>query len=248
MPNNERPTRVYEDLAEWYDRTGQAKLRDWFLVLAADAALTGGRAKDAERLRSRLLQNSPHHLLKPYSSFTEALQSPDVQGYVADLRRTYPPEAAASLLATQRQTAADRGAQGHQPPPKAAGLSPLPTELFPSATAEPKVFRMQPAGEEPQTRANAAVPRQPAVTHPPTRPEPAPAPRMSAQPRPRVPQSAPPIRAAAPVRGPRAPETIEDGATGAWLSSGLFFLVVLASLALAVYTFARPFLSPGWLP
>src|SRR5437588_10661186 len=123
MPNSERPTRVYEDLADWYDRTGQAKLRDCFLVLAADEALARGRPADAERLRNRLLQTNPHHLLKPFPSFAEALESPDVQSYVADLRRTYPPEAAATLLATQRQTAAEREAQGHPPRLQAAGSS-----------------------------------------------------------------------------------------------------------------------------
>ena len=35
-----RSLQVYEELATWYDRQGQAKLRDWFLVLAADLALT----------------------------------------------------------------------------------------------------------------------------------------------------------------------------------------------------------------
>src|SRR6516225_8871275 len=103
MPENKSPAGVYEDLAQWYDRTGQPKQRDYFLVLAADEALAQGRPEDAERLRHRLLQNNPHHLLKPYASFQEALKAPDVQAYVADLRRTYPPDAAATLLATQRQ-------------------------------------------------------------------------------------------------------------------------------------------------
>jgi hypothetical protein len=102
MQNTEHTVRVYEDLADWYDRSAQAKLRDWFLVLAADAALAAGQADEAERLRGRLLHANPHHLLKPYASFAEALQSRDVQGYVADLRRTYPPEAAGrSLLRVQ---------------------------------------------------------------------------------------------------------------------------------------------------
>src|SRR5262249_13715278 len=78
MANAAQPVRVYEELADWYDRQGQAKLRDWFLVLAADAALAGGRVDEAERLRGQLLYLNPHHLLKPFASFAEALKSPDV--------------------------------------------------------------------------------------------------------------------------------------------------------------------------
>jgi hypothetical protein len=259
MPNSERPAEVYEDLADWYDRTGQAKLRDWFLVLAADAALTAGHPEDADHLRTRLLQTNPHHLLKPFRSMTEALQSPDVERYVADLRRTYPPEAAASLLATQREAAADRGAHGHPPSHHAAGLSPPPTELFPSATAEPKVFRVQPADSEPRTKPKATPPRPSTGARSPTRPEPAPAlpPRAPAPLVPRPSQPGPSVRlppAAAlprepvgPPRGSRSQPIIEDGATGAWVSSGLFILLLLGSLALAVYTFAGPFLPAGWL-
>src|SRR5580704_13158503 len=102
MANAEQTLQVYERLAEWYDQEGQPKLRDWFLVLAADAAQTAGQADEAERLRGRLLQRNPHHLLKPFASFAEALRSPDVLGYVADLRRTYPPSAADQLLKTQQ--------------------------------------------------------------------------------------------------------------------------------------------------
>ena len=52
----------------------------------------GGRTLDAERLRQRMLQFNPHHLLRPYASMSEAVQAPDVQEYVADLRRQWPPE------------------------------------------------------------------------------------------------------------------------------------------------------------
>jgi hypothetical protein len=98
MTATARHLQVYEELATWYDRQGQAKLRDWFLVLAADTALALGQVGLAERLRQRLLHVNPHHLLRPFGSFAEALQSPDVQGYVADLRRNYPLETAEQLL------------------------------------------------------------------------------------------------------------------------------------------------------
>src|SRR5262249_26154327 len=98
MSTTARSLQVYEELASWYDRQGQAKLRDWFLVLAADSAMTLGKSDQAERLRQRLLHVNPHHMLRPFASFNEALQSPDIQGYVADLRRNYPPETAEQLL------------------------------------------------------------------------------------------------------------------------------------------------------
>jgi hypothetical protein len=85
---------IYEDLAQVYERQGQPKLRDWFLVLAADVAATAGWSDEAERLRLRLLSYNPHHLLKPFATFAEALKSPDIQSYIGDLRRTYPPDTA----------------------------------------------------------------------------------------------------------------------------------------------------------
>ncbi len=249
MQNAEHPVRVYEDLAEWYERNAQAKLRDWFLVLAADAALSAGQAEEAERLRGRLLQANPHHLLKPFTSFAEALQSPDVEGYVADLRRTYPPEAAANLLHSQ-QKPAGRAAQEARVPalPQVAGRPPA-GEAAPAPG--PSVFRLKPTAEEP--RPNTGVPRPAPPPRAPARPEGPPA----APPRPRPPQSAPAPRVPALTPLPRPavshprrsqPESEdEDTATGAWVASSLFVLVLASGAALALYTLARPFLPPGWL-
>jgi hypothetical protein len=93
-----RSLQVYAKLATWYERQGQPKLRDWFVVLAADSALALGNEEQSERLRQRLLQWNPHHLLRPFSTFAEAMQSPDVQDYIADLRRNYPLKTAEQLL------------------------------------------------------------------------------------------------------------------------------------------------------
>ena len=87
-----QPLRLYQDLADWYERQAQPQLRDRFFLLAADAALSSGHPEDAERLRQRLLQLSPHHMLKPFASFAQALKSPDVQGYLSDMRNKYPPD------------------------------------------------------------------------------------------------------------------------------------------------------------
>src|SRR5262245_63709284 len=89
---------VYEELARRCERQQNARQRDIFLVLAADAALAAGRADDAERLRLHLLFLSPHSLLRPYASFADALQARDIQDYIADLRRLHPPEQAEQLL------------------------------------------------------------------------------------------------------------------------------------------------------
>ena len=89
---------VYKELAACYERRGQAQMRDRFLVLAADAAQAGGQADEAERLRMRLLQANPHHMLKPYATYDQARTAPDVDTYVRNLRLNYPLDVAADLL------------------------------------------------------------------------------------------------------------------------------------------------------
>jgi hypothetical protein len=91
---------TYRKLAEYHHNHGQPQNRDRFLVLAADSAFADGRADEAETLRQRLLRYNPHHLLKPFASFGQALKSPDVQTYLSDLRRSYPVHLAADLLAS----------------------------------------------------------------------------------------------------------------------------------------------------
>ena len=93
-----RTIQIYEDLADQFSRQKDARLRDIFLVLAADAAYALGRPEHAERLRLRLLHGSPHSLLKPYASFGEARKAPDIQLFLEDLRRQYPPQEAEKLL------------------------------------------------------------------------------------------------------------------------------------------------------
>ncbi len=92
MRNPETMLRVYEELADRFVAQHEPRFRDHCLVLAADAALAADKPQDAERLRQALLQHNPHHLLRPFASMGEAMQAPDVQEYVADLRRQWPPE------------------------------------------------------------------------------------------------------------------------------------------------------------
>jgi hypothetical protein len=102
---------VYRDLANWYERHDQPQMRDRFLVLAADAAKSAGHDQEAERQRQRLLALNPQHLLRPYNSMAQALQAPDVQIYIRDLRLNYPLETARELLnnirASEEESAID---------------------------------------------------------------------------------------------------------------------------------------------
>ena len=90
--------RHYEELANHFARQGESRQRDHCLVLAADAALNADQPEEAERLRKRLLLTNPNHMLRPYVSMAEAMQSSDVHDFVADLRKQWPPETVAKLL------------------------------------------------------------------------------------------------------------------------------------------------------
>lgn len=240
---NERLYEVYCELADWHDRHGQPQLRDRFLVLAADAALAAGAEDEAERLRARLLHANPHHLLKPFASFAQALRSPDVESYVASLRQSYPLEAAEAMLASLRgEPPPERGAEPALPPTMPVvdlgrpPDGPGPGEslkLFPFLDEPGEPVPTLPAWQEPP---RPAPPRRPA---PPAR-KPAPPPRPAAAPPARGPRPQPAATSAPNPPEPAGPE--EQGVS--WVASGLFVLVLLAGLALAGYTLGWPFL-PG---
>ena len=259
--------RIYCELAEWYEAHSQAQMRDRFLLLAADTALSEGMPEEAERLRQRLLQHSPHHMLRPFASFAEAMRSPDVQGYINDLRHTYPPETAEQLLMSVRSEGEPEAAAPSPPP---ASDLPAAGNHAPTPAAEPlKVYRVRdeerraaPAAAPPRP----AAPRKPAPAPPPPKPAPRPVPPAVSAPAPRTPvavASPPPARPVLrpqreaarpqpkPVRQrPRRPGPVdeEEDGEGGWVGVGLFVLVLAASIALAVYTFARPFIPAQWLP
>jgi hypothetical protein len=225
MTTKARSLQVYEELATWYDRQGQAKLRDWFLVLAADAAQTLGQADQAERLRQRLLHVNPHHLLRPYPSFVEALQAPDVKGYVADLRRNYPPETAEQLL---RSTAKKKLIEPTRVPAPPARVTKSAEE-----ERELKVFRGREIVEEPLPIAEEIPPMPlPPPPAPVRMPEPI---AWKKQPLPAVPRR---------VLADPVEEVDEEGPTGLgfWVSSVLFVVTMLVGVVLLGYALARPFL------
>jgi hypothetical protein len=90
--------RIYQELAQRYGSQKEPRLRDVFMMLAADAAHASGRKDDADKLRRAMLEANPNSLLRPFPSFAAALQSLDIQDYLADLRRQYPPDVAEKLL------------------------------------------------------------------------------------------------------------------------------------------------------
>jgi hypothetical protein len=233
---------IYQELAAAHDQQGQAQVRDRFLVLAADAALSSGRADEAEGLRARLLQLNPHHLLKPFASLTQALESPDVKTYVEGLRRTYPPEEAELSLRKLKK----------EPAPARAAATPARPAAIAVPTVLPRTGPTSPEWEE--------VRRQPVTPEPPPRPAPAVAPPPPAPPPPPVVPIEEPIPFApepvvrkartvpkipAPVEPSADPfddEAEEPAGAGSWFAAALFYAVLLASLALGIFTLARPFL------
>src|SRR5262245_25487944 len=223
MAASHTSVRIYEELAEIHGRAQELRQRDVFLVLAADAALAAGQRDQAERLRQRLLTLNPHHLLKPFTSLAQALQSPDIQEFVADLRRQCPPENAAQILEARRN-----------------GVP--PTGLAPTAkTAEPelKVYRLQEPAEvsQPPAENHAAPP--PAVPPAPgsARPRPIPV-------RPRASESPYAKDLFEAVSAKRKGPKLEDSDAGAWIAVVLFGLVLIGAVALAGYTLLVPFFRP----
>jgi hypothetical protein len=233
---------IYKELADAHERQRQPQMRDRFLVLAADAALTAGRPAEADLLLARLLRSNPHHMLRPYATFAEAMASPDVANYVGELRRAYPPEQA------EAEFDALRAARGGPPPGRPANALP-PTapvvdldDLAERAGPghEPlKVYRTQDEGEAP------AAPSLPRVTRPPAPRPPAAPPRSAPRPVPPSPLVTG-VGAGAPRPSPPpSPADAEDTAKGSWLSLALFVLVLAAALALAGWALVGPFLPHG---
>ncbi len=94
--------RIYQELALRYERQNDARLRDVFYLLAADVAHAAGRYADADKIHREMIEVNPHSVVQPFDSFGDALQSMDIQDYLADLRRQFPPDEAEKLLTKVR--------------------------------------------------------------------------------------------------------------------------------------------------
>lgn len=217
MASVEQSVRTYQDLAFLYVQQGQPQMRDRFLVLAADAMQSAGRAGEAEKLRQRLLQVNPHHLFKPFRSMEEAMKSADVKSYVEGLRRTYPPEKAAQLLESLRneKPGTESKSTSREPAPVVTIPGPAPEQL--------KIFGFQEEKAAPKgTAAGAAV-------------------SSAARSQSGAARWATP---GTPTnwRGAVGDVDVTDAIPGAWVSIGLFWIMLAAAIALLIYSLGAPFL------
>jgi hypothetical protein len=243
---------VFRELSDLYERQGQPQLRDRFLLLAADAALEDGDPIQADLLRLRLLHFSPHHMLKPFASFAEALASPDLRAYLNDLKESYPIEVAQQMLDTLRQ-AAPRGdpssAASHS---KSGGkeAEDLGTLKFPPDRRRPSAETRQPAAEAVPVQLPPKSSQTPPVQRPspiPQIPRLVPSQQKSTRP-PRIGSTTPdrvipmPPREGPAKRGPTRPE-LPHSTTNSGAALFLFVLTLLLGLALAGYTLIKPFLQ-----
>jgi hypothetical protein len=237
MASPDQAVRTYRELAEDYGRQGQAQLRDRFLVLAADAALAAGQENEAELLRGRLLQHNPHHLLKPYRSFAEAMKAPEVQNYVGTLRRSHPYEKAEMLLEGLRRDA--KFGAGTPTQPHVAG-------------DDLKVFRLSERAEEARGQAALSGSSSPTSSPSPARPVPPAQVPSAFSPvrRAGTPETLPlqrePYPALNKLRTADPEKEEREPAAGAWVATVLFVVLLLAVIALAGYTLLRPFLPHAW--
>jgi hypothetical protein len=242
---------VYKELADWYERQGQPAMRDRFLILAAEAAFSTGKPDEAERFRQRLLQGNPHHMLKPFSSFAQALQSTNIQIYIHDLQVNYPPESAEDLLHNLRKGHGEASAEV----PRTAPVIEIRDEPTLPLASPMESLKVYPLRDESEATIPPAPPVKPTrLDRPPRNPAAVP-PERPSKPEPAAPRPQPTLpRAPLPTRVPRrvtaASPAIVDPPTpaGAWLTLVLFGMTVTAGLALALYTLSRPFLPPHWLP
>jgi hypothetical protein len=146
MPAAEDSARTYHQLAQGYERIGDASMRDRFLVLAADAYLAAGRPSDAEQVRAHLVRVNPQHLVKGQPSMVQALQSSDVRNYVDGLKRHYPPDQAAKLL-RELQNRAPAAPTASARPQTTGGA--IPITLAEPARGRQDVYPVLPAAAPP---------------------------------------------------------------------------------------------------
>ena len=261
--NPEQTIHVYVQLAEAYHGKNRYQERDRFLILAADTAWTAGRTDEAEQLRKKILTNNPSRLLRPYNSFGEALNSPDIMTYIQQLRRGYPVDRATELLrglesGTGRSTRSEEDFSIPIDPSTKVKPAPKPViNSWPDVAAA-----QQPVGRGQASRQDLGSIGAPPIENygtlsantskPQLRPEPPP---MTPAPRPvaAAPFALEPER----VPGPTSPKPVilrsepanrgeeeadeEIYASGAMVGGFLFLVVLLVGLGLFGYVFLWPF-------
>jgi hypothetical protein len=230
MATAEPSARIYQELAKWYEDHGEPPMRDRFLVLAADAFQSAGGKDEAERLRARLLQLNPHHLLRPFPSLAEAMKSTDVKNYIEGLRRNYPREKAVQLLQSLRDKAAK---------PAPGDPSATVRDVLKTSRESPGTFGLQDDNKGKPAAPVRPTPSPPLAETKRGGPELAPG-RTNLTPGPigTWPQGAGP----APWRNRSVDVDAGEAPAGAWVATILFWLVLLAGLALMIFPWVRPLL------
>jgi hypothetical protein len=225
MPSSDKKVRVYEELADLENQRGSAQARDRFLILAADAALMAGLTDEAEKFRARLLEHNPHHLLRPYRSLADAMKSSDVYSYIADLRGSYPPDEAEQLLESLK-SGKDAGGETATPPLHPALDNPPAGDVLQLKPESPK---SEAAGPGTGPSPLLGLLRDPDAARE--------ARQTATLPRTRIPDRA--------SNGEVEPDDLDDepSGIGVWLSDGLYVLLLVAGVGLAIYTLARPWLN-----
>jgi hypothetical protein len=236
VPTPEETIRLYAQLAEEHQKKDRPQERDRFLLLAADAALSAGKQDVAENFRRTLLARNPNHLLKPYTSLTEALQWPDIATYVQELRRTYPPERLQRATKTQPGSTGLGGKEGAEDLILPLDLDRARQKASFHLPYDSEPFAPARAGGQGMTNSERPFP----PPRPPQQPAPQPFPPLadtgpgvfSLQPEPL------PRRPVAPAPLPRPPL---ESPSGSWLGAFLFFVLFVAGAALFAWVFVRPF-------
>jgi hypothetical protein len=248
---------TYRKLADYHHNHGQPQHRDRFLVLAADSAFADGRTDEAETLRQRLLRYNPHHLLKPFSSFGQALKSPDVQTYLSDLRRSYPVHLAADLLASLPGKADNNTPRSSKVLPPTQPVIDLGTPFDGADAVGIETLKVYPVKREPDEpkpllRPKTAIgpgsipirrptPSRPPVADLPQRPRPAQPQAYRLQPAGDFPE---PIQRTGNRGSGLSNSGSEEGnSASAAICLALAALVAAASLALAAYSLIAPVLG-----
>jgi hypothetical protein len=134
-------------------------MRDRFLLLGATALLSSGQREEAEKLRLRLLELNPSHLLKPFASLAEALKSRDIVDYIDGLRRSYPPQTAEQLLESLERDQA--GAAPNKPAASPHTSGELPA-LEPISSRRPAPGKPLPSSTKARDRLQSTAPPVPA--------------------------------------------------------------------------------------
>jgi hypothetical protein len=203
-------------------------MRDRFLLLGAAALLSSGRREEAEKLRLRLLELNPSHLLKPFPSLSEALKSRDILDYIDGLRRSYPPQTAEQLLESLKRDAAG-GAAANKAATSSHASPDLPA-LEPINVRRPAPGKLSPSSPKASDSPQKAAPPVPAAEKEGTMKSRFNSPARTWAESPR-----------ASWREGWSDADKRESPTGAWASTLVFSAALIAAVALVGYLIYRAF-------